>query len=98
MTLEAISKKTNLSVHRLEDIIITDHVYGKLFPKSKLRTIKVNINGDNLKFVNEVAKLLKVDASSVIVSAVLEALKQEEMKKQYQKYDTELAKRKDDDA
>ena len=90
MDLETLSKKTNLSTAQIEDIIITDHVLERLTPKSKLKTLKVTLSPDNTAFIRKVAKQLKVDPNSVLVSAILSGIKAEELKREYKRFNDAL--------
>lgn len=73
MTLKKLAEKAGITEKSASGIIVEHHLLN-ITPESKTKTIDVEIDKDLFKFVNKVAKVLKVDVDSIIVHALTSEL------------------------
>ena len=75
--IKKLSKKTKLDETAIKDIIIINHTLNNLIAPKQLKKVDLELSMDVIKFIKNVAKILKVDEDSVLSYFIAEYLKAE---------------------
>lgn len=73
--LEQLSKKLNLNVECLKDIIVCNHELKYLHSSKSLKEVELKLDLDTIKRLNKIAKALKVNISSIVCVAMRNSIK-----------------------
>jgi len=66
--LEKLSKKLNISIEQVKNMIIEEHLLNKLLSKSKLKKVDLNSTDKTFKLVSNISETLKISKEAVICS------------------------------
>lgn len=89
--IERVSNKYNLRPTALIEAVLIEH-FKRSKPQPKLKTVKLDLNGDDLIELRKIAKDLRISVNSLIVGISVAHAKEVILQKQYEKYQDDLFK------
>ena len=78
--LEKAAKQAGVSVETAKDMILMEHQLNQLYPKSKVKTMTLNFSKKDERYINKIAKRLKISVSAVVTYSLFNSMEKEELK------------------